>query len=86
MTDKQQSTRSVTTEQAGEQMSMLARLRTKGGSDGGAAGSTLAFLETTRASRKPARKKLWRMEEEKRTTLSRFYATVCRNEAGLPGS
>ena len=30
MTNKQQSTRAVTTEQAGEQMSMPARLRTKG--------------------------------------------------------
>ena len=32
------------------------------GQDGGAAGSSRAFLEAARASRKPARKKLWRGE------------------------
>ena len=57
---------SVTTEQAGEQMSMPARLRMKGKQDGGAVGSTWAFLGAARTSLKPARKKameLWGMKE-----------------------
>ena len=37
----------------------------KGEYNGGTVGSTRAFLEAARASRKPAGKKLWRMEEEK---------------------
>ena len=57
----EQSTRAVTTEQAGEQMQMLDRLRTKRGYNGGAAGSTHAFLEAARASRNLQKRKRWRM-------------------------
>ena len=38
------------------EMLMPVRLRTKGEKGGGAAGSTRAFLEAARASRKPAKK------------------------------
>ena len=65
MTNKRQSARSVTTEQAGEQMPMPARLRTKDT-------RWRCFRKHTGIPRnsaslpKPEGKKLWRMEEEKR--------------------
>ena len=47
---------SVTTEQASEQMPMPVCCNAKREQVGGAAGSTRAFLEAARASRKPAEK------------------------------
>ena len=51
---------SLTTEQAGEQMSMPIRYKTEKEQVGGAAGSTQAFLRTTRASLNLYKKTRWR--------------------------
>ena len=65
MTDKQQSTLSVTTEQAGEQMPMPARLRTKD-TRWRCCRKHTGVPRNSASLPKPAGKKLWRMEEEKR--------------------
>ena len=80
--NKQQTTnntKSVTTEQAGEQVSMPARQRKGGKQDGGAARSTRAFLRAARASRNLHDKNLYRMKEREAsgyspTTLLPLYA------------
>ena len=81
MTNKQRSTRAVTTDQAGEQMSMPDRLRAKGGYNGGAAESTRAFLEAARASRNLQKRKRRRMN---RGEAFGFGPTTLRPQCTIP--
>ena len=70
---------SVTTEQVGEQMPMPARQRKRGKQDGGAAGSTRAFLRAARASpQKPAQKKVVELWRKKEGEASGFGPTTLR--------
>ena len=80
--------RSVTTEQAGEQMPMPVRWRTQKGYDGGAAGSTRAFLEAARASPKTCTETSYgameEMQREKRSDSVRQHFVLSARE--IPSS